>query len=127
MNIELTELMEQIEKTEEQIELEIEQMEQMFPGAKFDIAIDINELDEVVTDKNLIIIKIYHSCYCYSHCKKNNEFFVIQSTGTNAITNRFILNELIKQDLDLDCNHRFIEGFIRNPNTLCQFDAWIGS
>jgi UDP-N-acetyl-D-mannosaminuronate dehydrogenase len=124
MNIELTE---QIEKTEEQISLEIEQIYKMFPDAKFDIAIDIEYLDEVITEQNVIIIKVDHSCYCYSHCKKNTEFFVIQSTGNDTMTNRFILNELIKQDLDLDCNHRFIEGFLQTPNTLCQFEACTGS
>ena len=35
----------------------------MFPNAKFTIAIDIEELDEVVTEQPEIIIKQEYSCY----------------------------------------------------------------
>ena len=127
MNNELTKLMEQIEKTEEYIVFEIEQITQMFPDAMFEIAIEIEDLDTVITEQDFIIVKVDYRCYCYSHCKKNTDFFVIQCADNNTMTNRFILNELIKQELDLDCNHRFIKGFTKTPNTLCQFEAWIGS
>ena len=115
-----------IEKTDEQYAIENEQIYNMFPDAKFTISIDIDELDYVITTQEHIIIKSAYTCYCYDNCNKKTEFFNI--FGKN-ITNKFIINSLIKQDLNLDCNHHFIEGFYKNPktNSDCQFEIMTGS
>ena len=46
-----------MEKTDEQFECEIERIHNMFPNAQFEIAINIEEMDNLVTDKNFIIVK----------------------------------------------------------------------
>jgi hypothetical protein len=57
-----------MEKTEEQYERENEEIEKMFPNAKFTIAINIEELDVIFTKQPAIVVK--KSYYCYTGCNK---------------------------------------------------------
>jgi len=115
---------EEQEQTEEEMEYEIEQIDLMFPNAQFTVAISIKELDDIITDKNYIIIKQAYNCYCYSDCKRNTEYFYIQ--GKN-ITNKYVIERLIECGLDLDCNHMFVEGFCQTIGSDCQFEICVGS
>ena len=112
------------EKTEEQYEYEMEQINEMFPHANFSICIDIEDLDEVVTNKSDIMIKNTYTCHCYDNCRKNTEYYHISG---KHITNRYIINKLIEQGLNLDCDHHFLEGFYQMKNSECQFEMVIGS
>jgi hypothetical protein len=113
-----------VEKTDEQYEKEYELIEQMFPDAKFTVAIEFEDLDEVVTNLPAIIVKNAYTCYCYNGHNRPTDFFHI--SGEN-MTNAFIVEQLIKQGLDLDCNHCFLEGFYKTKNSDCQFEIWTGS
>lgn len=113
-----------MEKTDEQYEREIEEIEKMFPNAKFTIAIDIEELDVVFTKQPAIVIKQSYYCHCYRGSNKKTEYFYI--SGKN-ITTKFIINQLIEQGLELVCDHRFIEGFEKVKNSDCQFEICTGS
>ena len=113
------------EKTEEQYEYEFRQIELLFPDAQFTIAIDLEDLDDVITELNTIIIKKNYSCYCHANCKRNTDWFIING---EKITNKYVIHELIKQNLVLDCNHCFVEGFHQYPkNSNCQFEICTGS
>lgn len=114
--------MSDIEKTEEQCQIENEQIERMFPNAKFIIAIDIDELDDIVTDKKFITVAKTYTCYCYDNCNKTPKYFYV--TG-DKITNRVILNKLIEYNLYIECNHCFIEGFDKISDY--QFEISTGS
>ena len=94
-----------MEKTDEEYELEIEQIHNMFPKAKFEIAINIKEMDKLVRDKDFIIIKKTYDCFCYKECTKKTEYYYIR--GDN-ITYRFVIEQLIEQGLELDCDHHFL-------------------
>ena len=98
--------------------------EQMFPNAQFSIAINIEDMDKLITTEHQLIIKSKYNCYCYTNCKKNTDFFYIQ--GEN-ITHRYVIEQLIKQGLKLDCNHRFLEGFYKTVGSECQFELCVGS
>ena len=101
----------------------------MFPNAKFEIALDFEELDEVITDLSTIIIKNTYDCYCYCYdtCKRNADYFYITTTNGEKMTNKFIIQELLKQGLKLNCDHVFVEGFYKSKYSDCQFEIWIGS
>jgi hypothetical protein len=119
---------EELEKTKQQYEYEREQIDKMFPNALFDIAIELEELDEVVTEETSIVVKNTYSCYCYDDCKKNTDFFHITCNPCEKMTNKFIIQELINQNLNLqECNHRFLEGFIKSKNSDCQLEIVVGS
>lgn len=105
------------EKTEAEYEAEFELLEALFPHAQFTISIPIEELDDVVTQEPVIMVKQTYQCHCYSECSKETEWFCIRGC---SITNKFILNELIQQGLKLECDHQFIEFFHKISE--CQFE-----
>ena len=68
---------EKMDKTEEEMENEFDLIDKMFPGAKFVIAIDIEELDDVVTERTNIVIKNTYDCYCYAGVNKSQIIFTL--------------------------------------------------
>ena len=120
-----------MDDTEEQYqyEYEIKQIEEMFPNAKFSIAINIEDMDNIITEQTNIVVKHTYACYCYDNCNKNTDFFYITNRQDDKMkmTNKFIITELIKQGLKLECNHVFLEGFIQSKDSVCQFELLVGS
>jgi hypothetical protein len=112
-----------MEKTDEEYEYDAEQINSMFPNAQFTIAIDIENIDELITDKHNLIIKRNYNCYCYNY-SKNTDYYYIR--GEN-MTVRYVIEELIKENLTLDCNHCFLEGFNKTLGSDCQFELCLGS
>ena len=115
------------EISEEEYLKEIEIIYKMFPNAKFSVCIDLNMMNDVLTEKDIIVIKSDYSCYCYRDCPRNTDFFIIHRPQNGKITYRHILTELMNQGLDLDCNHSFIEDIYPSKNTDCQYQLWLGS
>ena len=95
-------------------------IEELFPNAKFEICIDFDKLNDVITKKKKIKLVQEFNCYCYEKCySKPVKTFIIRST--KPMTYRYIINELIKQDFALDCNHRFLESLEVNGDKLEYF------
>ena len=63
-----------------------EEIDQLFPNALFDIAMELEELDEVVTDRQDIVVKHTYTCYCFDDCKKNTEYFYITCNSLHLCT-----------------------------------------
>ena len=100
-----------IEKTEDEYEHEFELLEQMFPDAEFTVSIPIEEIDDVISTEPIIIMKLNYNCRCYSESPKVADWFNIRCNTDGKITNKTILKELLMQNLKLECDHRYIEGF----------------
>ena len=85
----------------------------MFPDVKFSVAISSKELDDTVSHNNSIIIKHTRNCYCYGDKALSDQYFTIEGDDlTNGnLTNKYVIQELIKQGLTMDCDHHFLEGF----------------
>lgn len=115
------------EKTEEQYCKENEIIDQIFPNAEFTIALNLEELDNILTDKSDIVIKNTYNCYCYANSKKDPDYFYINCKNGEQMTQKYIIHELIKQGLNIDCNHCFLEGFDKTPTSECQFELSFGS
>ena len=113
-----------MEKTDEEYEREIEEIERMFPDAKFTISIDIEELDDLITDKQSIIIKQVYDCYCYQDYNKKTEYFYIKG---EKLTQRYVIEQLIEKGLEIECNHTFLEGIYKTKGSECQFELFFGS
>lgn len=106
------------------MEEEQEQVRLMFTDAKFVVAIELRDLEEVVSELPAIIVKNTRTCYCYDGKDSSIDYFHI--SGIN-LTNTFIIKKLIEQGLKLDCNHCFLEGFRKTKNSDCQFEICTGS
>ena len=84
---------------------------------------DDSELDDILSESDQIMIKQNFDCDCL-HVKRVPRYFRIKGFG-NSLTNRYVIKELIKQRLSLECNHIFLAGFIKNTD--CQFELITGS
>jgi hypothetical protein len=113
-----------IEKLEDEYEAECEQLELMFPDAKFTISMGIDELEDVITDQPHIVIKQSYDCYCHDEHPKGHNYFYISG---EKMTMKFIIQELIKQGFELDCNHHFFEGLHKTVRSDVQFEICNGS
>ena len=85
-------------------------------NAQFDITIDYDDMDSLVTDKDHAIIK-HEGCYCdrdifsdtiYDEPLKVDTYLVRGQAG--ELTHRFIIHELIRQGLKVTCGHKYLEG-----------------
>ena len=89
-------------------------IDELFPNIDFEMCIDFNKLNQVITTKKEIKLVQTFNCYCYQELagkqKANpqpDKEFIIKSN--KPMTTRYIINELIKLNFKLDCNHRFLE------------------
>ena len=113
---------EQEKKEYEEYEKNQEQIDKIFPNANFHIDIHLSILDDIFTTKKQIFITHSHNCYCYTGNYRPTEFFEIKG---DKITYRYIFNELIRQGLNVECNHCFFEGFDKTTNI--QYSICFGS
>ena len=97
-----------MEKTAEEYLKEKEMLDEMFFNAYFDVSMDIKELDDLVSDKKEIIIQQEFKCYCYKNLPTDNKIFTIRG---DKLTKKYVIDDLIKQGLVINCDHRFLEGF----------------
>ena len=114
-----------MEKSEEQLEREFRIIDEMFPNAQFTPSIDLEDLDNIVTDKKEITIQQTFTCYCYDNMDKPPKYFTIKCGENESITNKFIMTELMKQKMKIECNHRFVEGFYKHKDNI--YEMWTGS
>lgn len=107
-------------------------IQQMFPNAKFNVSILLQDMEKTISDLDKIIVKQTFVCYCYDGYEPvlPAKWFPIHCSFEKGekMTNKFVINELIKQGLVLDCNHHYLEGFfLSSNNTTCQFEMFLGS
>lgn len=116
--------MSDIEYTDEQYEEMFEEIDRLFPDANFSIGINyLPILDELLTDKKHIFISNDRYCYCWDGIDAPKKvFFEIKG---DRLTYRYVLNELIRQKLNPECNHRFLEGIIKKTDI--EYSLYFGS
>jgi hypothetical protein len=110
-------------------------IETMFPNSKFIICIELNNLNNILSsNKEKLIIKCEHNCYCYENNKRKSEYFIVNGNnglhpsrlaGNNIITVKDCIQSLVDNNYDTECNHIFLEGF--NLITESQIEPFFGS
>lgn len=86
--------------------------------------IEETEMNEVISNKRHVVVKIKHNCYCYDNNPRRTMFFVVSSEG-NGIRVRDLVNKLTEERYEAKCNHQFLEGFDRVNDIT--FEAFFGS
>ena len=95
-------------------EEEFKIIDELFPNIDFTISMSLKKLNQVVTPKNKIQVVLRYDCYCYDEePKKASKVFIIE--GEN-MTHKYILEQLIKKGLKLECNHSYYEGLSQHKN-----------
>lgn len=95
-----------------------------FPAALFVIDIDESELDDIISESDQIMIKQEFTCFCFN-VKREPLYYRIKGSRTQKLTNRYVIEELIKQRMNLECDHMFLGGFIKKTDV--QFELMTGS
>ena len=96
-----------MEKTEDEYKYEIQEIQNMFPNAQFKIRIPIEEMYDVISDKPFIIVTRIFDCYCREGRKKSKKSYRIKG---KILTYKYVIEQLIKQGLQLECDHSFLQG-----------------
>ena len=99
------------EKTDEEYQREQKIIDETFPDAKFPVCITPEEIDEVCCDDRTDVM-IRHKCECYywDNCPHLCPTHFIRVTNSQPITHRMVVNALIENGFNPDCNHIFYEG-----------------
>ena len=103
-------------------EEEQQQIKDTFGDTNFIISIPIKEWNDLLTTETDITIKCNYKCYCYDEKPRKPECFYIEG---DRLTIKYVLLELKRQGLCLDCNHHFIEGF--NMMKYWRYELRLGS
>ena len=109
--------------SDEDYDKEYEILIEMFPNATFTIAIDLKEINNILSHKTSIIIQHSFSCYCYDNSTRVDKYTITNVTG--PITIKYAIEQLIKQGLSPECNHRFLEAFDKMDDE--NFSMFFGS
>jgi hypothetical protein len=103
---------------------QFENIEDEFPGIKFCVFIPRAQLDTIVADRDILSIKYIFDCYCYHNNPRKTEFYLCKKK-TKGITNRDLVECLVKNQFDPQCGHIFLECF--DLRTEAQVIPWFGS
>ena len=107
------------DKEYKNFEFKMKIIEELFPNVKFSICMDFNDLHKVITSKKKVTLIQTFNCYCYDTSPLPTKTFIIKSN--KPMTRRYIINELIKQDFTLDCNHCFLESLEVNSKGIIEY------
>lgn len=109
----------------------------MFSDADFDVCMELEELDIVLTDKTSIIIKHNNCSVCSMSAPDNphllneldyphNHIDYYRIEGSK-LTIKYIIKQLIKKGFNPACNHRFLESFELCSGSDADYEACCGS
>tara|TARA_R110000751_G_scaffold154789_1_gene259910 strand:- start:202 stop:573 length:372 start_codon:yes stop_codon:yes gene_type:complete len=111
---------------------EIDRVFELFKDAKFNVSYDEDQLEHEISLASEICIIQTRKCYCYTGLynerkPKRNKYFIIKC---ERMTVKNVIFELIKQKLNPNCNHGFLEGIEisnRSYKGMHTFDLFWGS
>lgn len=114
-----------------ELEEEFDQISEMFPNAKFIVALRLSELDDVVSEATEINVVFNRNCYCYEGSRwfDTSKTFRIKSKNSCKMTNGYILKRLEKLRFSPNCNHLFVESFdkINDIDNIPTYEVGLGS
>ena len=110
-----------LERTSSDFENEFNLLNEMFPTAQFTISIDVDEIHDIISTENVIVIQESLYCYCNDMSTKSNLYTI----KNMVMTQKNVITELIRQGMTRPCNHKFLTKI--NKRTDCYFDLWFDS
>jgi hypothetical protein len=103
---------------------EIDKINEIFGDCDFTISIPLKDIDNILTTKEEIKVIHTFTCYCYDGEQRDNNVYKI-SNKTGPMTIKYVIQQLIKQGLECDCNHQFLESFDKIDEST--FEMFFGS
>jgi hypothetical protein len=74
------------------------------------ISIDETELDDIIVDGHILVLKCVFNCYCYDISPRQTEYYILNK-DIKGITCRDAIKCLEDNGFMCGCNHVFLEGF----------------
>ena len=100
-------------------------MDTLFPQLRFSVDDEfIAQLDDVISNAPVIVLKQTYKCYCYDRTPRNTDYISIVNNGA-GITYRAIFTHLDQLGYDPQCKHCFLEGITQI--TAIQYELEFGS
>ena len=84
-----------------------------FPDAKFEIRI---KEDTVLSDGSMVFLKITYTCKCYEVRPPQYADFIKVQKLKGPILISDAIRAMIEYDVNPDCKHYFLGGFIKNTD-----------
>jgi hypothetical protein len=119
-------MIEDEEFDEEKYNKEQDELDRLFPDLGFSICIELEELDDIISREDRIMMKDTRTCYCYDECKESSVFIEIKNIN-GQITYRDLFQKLNNIKFKRSCNHHFFEGLQQCKNSNIQFEMCFGS
>lgn len=108
-----------LEKWEEEQRI----IDEMFPNCPFSICIDLDEMNQVVSNEPRIVIQCVP---CDIPCgRSGNRIYVYVNNNGNGITNKDMIKAMIDAGYHPECDHHFLEGFDKKSNIT--YEPFFGS
>ena len=82
-----------------------------FPTAMFYVSIPVFELDTIISKNDILCIKCMFKCCCYANRPRQSLYYICRKPEKN-ITNRDLINCLIENNYEPECDHDFLEEFV---------------
>lgn len=92
----------------EKYDFETEQLEKMFPNAKFTVCISLSELDDVLSFADKILIKVDNDC-CDDEYQRDIDCIFVQNKSGDGITKRDAIQAMIDYGFYHECGHQYLE------------------
>lgn len=102
--------------TDEEAEYTLQLYEGYFPDSNFIVTIPLDNIDDLVTDHISLLIKIEYNCGCFDE-ERFPQYYYIQGKKGQQLTNKFVIQELLRQGYNTECIHDYLDGFRRVEDT----------
>jgi hypothetical protein len=76
----------------------------------------ISDLNKVIIDKNIVCIRCDYTCDCFTLLQPRKPNFYIYKKKTHGITNKDIIDFLIKNNFRSECEHNTLKYFIKSTD-----------
>lgn len=89
-----------------------------FPDAPFKVGMKHYEMNDLVSKKDFVVLKIIHSCYCYNEENyRHKVVLLVENTGI-GIRVKDLIWEMVLHDYIPECKHNVLTGFRKDSDSI---------
>lgn len=93
----------------------------LFPNANFKVGMKQYEMNDLVSKKDFVVLKIIHNCYCYDEENyRHKVVYVVENRGI-GIRVKDLIWEMVLSDYTPECKHNVLTMFAKDSD--CIFRA----
>jgi hypothetical protein len=90
----------------------------LFPDANFQVGFKRCELNDLLSIKDYIVLKIVHGCYCYDETSPRDDLILLVQNRGMGIRIKDCIWEMILRNYIPECEHRVLTMFRQESDIL---------